>query len=76
MMQEQEQEFARNAIRSYLQARPASADTAEGIHHFWIRWPDAQPPLSLVLAVLESMRDAGEMESVNIGGRTIWRAKG
>jgi hypothetical protein len=74
MMQDQELEFARNAIRSYLQARPSSADTAEGIHQFWIRWPDVAPPLSLVLTVLEGMRDTGEVESINVGGRTIWRA--
>ncbi|BBB70085.1 hypothetical protein UNDYM_5832 [Undibacterium sp. YM2] len=74
MMQDQELEFARSAIRSYLQTRPASADTAEGIHQFWIRWPDVAPPLSLVLTVLEGMRDTGEVESINVGGRTIWRA--
>ena len=69
-----EQEFARRAIRDYLQARPGSADTAEGILQFWIRWPDVVPPLSLMATVLESMRDAGELESNNVGGRTIWRA--
>ncbi|MFZ6731357.1 hypothetical protein ACO0LG_05520 [Undibacterium sp. Ji42W] len=74
MMQERELEFARNAIRSYLQGRPDSADTAEGILQFWICWPDVVPSLSVVLTVLEGMRDACEVERGNVGGRTIWRA--
>ncbi|PXX45161.1 hypothetical protein DFR42_102374 [Undibacterium pigrum] len=73
-MQARDQEFVMNSIRSYLQARPQSADTAEGIQHFWIRWPGDALPLSVISDILEHMRNAGELESVNVGGRTIWRA--
>ncbi|MFZ6871756.1 hypothetical protein ACO0LF_06740 [Undibacterium sp. Di27W] len=73
-MQAQELEFIRHSIHSYLQARPNSADTAEGIANFWIRWPGEALPLSMVMSVLENMRHAGELESVTVGGRTIWRA--
>ncbi|MBC3916697.1 hypothetical protein H8L32_04290 [Undibacterium sp. CY18W] len=73
-MQTQDQEFIANAIRHYLQQRPNSADTAEGINHFWINWPGDVLPTSVVLPVLENMRTAGELESVVVGGRTIWRA--
>ncbi len=73
-MQAQDLEFIMNSIRRYLQVRPDSADTAEGIARFWIEWPGEALPLSVVLPLLENMRNAGELESMNIGGRTIWRA--
>lgn len=73
-MQDQDLEFVRNSIRSYLRARPHSADTAEGIQQFWIQWRDDVLPLSVVSGILETMRNAGELESVNLSGRTIWRA--
>ncbi|MFZ6720177.1 hypothetical protein [Undibacterium sp. Ji49W] len=73
-MQTQDQEFIANAIRRYIQQRPNSADTAEGITHFWINWSSEPLSMSVVLSVLENMRNAGELESMVVGGRTIWRA--
>ncbi|MDP1978360.1 hypothetical protein [Undibacterium sp.] len=73
-MQAQDLEFVRNSILSYLQARPNSADTVEGIQQFWIQWRDDALPLSVVSGILETMRNAGELEIVNLGGRTIWCA--
>lgn len=73
-MQTQDQEIIANAIRYYIQQRPNSTDTAEGITQFWINWPGEPLPMSVVLPVLENMRTAGELESVVVGGRTIWRA--
>jgi hypothetical protein len=40
MMEEELILFAMGEIRNYLKARPDSADTLEGIHSWWIRWPD------------------------------------
>lgn len=73
-MQAQDLEFIMNSIRQYVRLYPNSADTAEGIASFWIDWPGAALPMSVVLPVLENMRNAGELESLNLGGRTIWRA--
>ncbi|MFZ6757623.1 hypothetical protein ACO0K9_10475 [Undibacterium sp. Ji50W] len=73
-MQAQDLEFVTNAIRDYVRQRPNSADTAEGIANFWINWPGEVLPMSVVLPILESMRHAGELESMAVGGRTIWRA--
>lgn len=73
-MQAQDLEFIMKSIRQYPQVRPDSADTAEGIARFWIDWQGEAQPVSIVLMVLENMRNAGELESRNVGGRTIWRA--
>jgi hypothetical protein len=34
--------FAESAIRDYLVSRPESVDTLEGIHRWWIAWPEAE----------------------------------
>lgn len=75
MMQAQDLEFIMKSIRQYLQMRPECADTVEGIARFWIDWPGEALPVSAVSQVLENMRNAGELESRNVGGRTIWRAR-
>lgn len=73
-MQAQDLEFIMKSIRQYIQVRPDSADTVEGIARFWIDWQGEAQSVSIVLMVLENMRNAGELESRNVSGRTIWRA--
>ncbi|MFZ6676827.1 hypothetical protein [Undibacterium sp. Tian12W] len=74
-MQAQDLEFIMKSIRQYLQMRPDSADTEEGIARFWIDWQGEPLQISMVSQALENMRNAGELESHNVGGRTIWRAR-
>ena len=77
-MQERDQEFIKNNIRRHLQVHPGSADTAEGIAAYWI---DEFSPsgeaisVSMVLQALESLRDAGELESIKVASHTVWRAR-
>jgi len=68
-------DVAERAILSYLEQRPASADTAEGIHHHWIAWEGPPEHIGITEGALERLRDAGRMESVRLGGRTIWRLR-
>lgn len=64
-----------NAITTYLLAHPHSADTLEGIHRWWIQWPEMPPPVDVILAALEQLEAAGQVERMNVGGRVIWRAR-
>lgn len=72
-MDEQLVEFAENAIRVYLAHRPESADTIEGVHRWWIRWPAlAESPVVTQIA-LERLVASGEIESFSIGNQVVWR---
>ncbi|GAA5784792.1 hypothetical protein GCM10007860_17180 [Chitiniphilus shinanonensis] len=63
------------AIRDYLRTRPDSADTVEGIHEWWIRWPGEPEPLAVTREALERLQAAGEVERRLIGKRELWRAR-
>ncbi len=72
-MDEQLVEFAESAIRIYLAERPESADTIEGVHRWWIRWPGlAESPVVTQIA-LERLVASGEIESFTIGNNILWR---
>ncbi len=72
MNHDHEIQFAVSAIRQYISNRPNAADTAEGIHLWWINWPEPIP-MSVTLAALEILEKSNEMETIKIGNRTIWR---
>lgn len=65
--------FAMDAIEGYLQKYPDSADTVEGIHQWWIRWPNFPESISITLTALEHLEQAGTVERRKIGKRKIWR---
>ncbi len=74
-MDEQLVTFAESAIRDYLALRPDSADTLEGIHRWWIRWPGlAESPVVTQIA-LERLEATGEVEAVSVGNRILWRRR-
>jgi len=60
-------------IQRYIASRPQAADTLEGIHLWWIDWPQSPEALSVTLAALEHLAAAGVMERVRIGERELWR---
>lgn len=66
-------DVAERAILSYLEQRPASADTAEGIHHHWIAWEGLPEHIGITEGALARLREAGKVEAVRLGHRTIWR---
>ena len=72
-MDEQLVVFAENAIRVYLAERPDSADTAEGIHRWWILWPGLPESPVVTQIALERLETAGEMEPVDVGNQVLWR---
>lgn len=71
----EEESVAATAITAYLLAHPHSADTLEGIHRWWIQWPEAPLPVEVTLLALERLEAAGQVEQMNVGGRVIWRAR-
>lgn len=72
-MDEQLVAFAKSAIREYLAARPDSADTLDGIHRWWIRWPGlAESPVITQIA-LEHLHAAGDVEPFRVGNNVLWR---
>ncbi|MDB5046464.1 MAG: hypothetical protein JWQ08_2514 [Deinococcus sp.] len=67
--------FASNEITNYVHARPASADTVEGIHLGWIQWPGTPEQVAVTLAALEQLEMDGFMQRVVAGNRDIWRRR-
>ncbi|UQN05400.1 hypothetical protein [Deinococcus sp. QL22] len=69
--------FASNEIINYVNAHPDSADTVNGIHQWWIQWPDAAGSLQVTVTALEQLQWDGLMEMVPIGdgGRILWRRR-
>lgn len=65
--------YAKESIRRYLETRPNSADTLEGIHQWWINWPSYPPIIEVTLAALEQLQLEGFVESIKIGNQLIWR---
>lgn len=72
-MQEDEVRLAMEQIRAVVR-RSARADTVEGIHAFWIDWPEPRPPMELTQLALERLEMAGEVERVTLEDRRqVWR---
>lgn len=72
---EQTIDFAVAAIRQFLAERPDGADTLEGIHRWWIRWPYEEESSLCTLAGLERLQALGEIEQVRLGNSILWRRK-
>ncbi|OGB26638.1 MAG: hypothetical protein A3I66_03590 [Burkholderiales bacterium RIFCSPLOWO2_02_FULL_57_36] len=60
------------AIQRYLEMRPDSADTLEGIHHYWVR-SRGEETMEVTQAALDYLKVAGFIESSTTGNREIWR---
>jgi len=72
---EQLVQFAMAEITQYLAARPSAADTAEGIHSFWIRWEGDLPPRQVTDKALANLEQNGMIESLHVGEREVWRRR-
>jgi hypothetical protein len=66
-------QFAVNAIEAYLEAHPDSADTVEGVHQWWIQWPDIAESITVTAAALLQLQQAHRIDCRRIGNREIWR---
>jgi hypothetical protein len=65
--------FAAAAILHYLQQHPDSADTAEGIHEWWIDWPGVPEPLLITCLALEQLGQENKIQQSGVANRRIWR---
>ena len=52
-MNEERINFVMNAIRHFIAQHPASADTLEGIHHFWIDWGGQTESIAITAEALK-----------------------
>ncbi|ALU89492.1 hypothetical protein Hrubri_2307 [Herbaspirillum rubrisubalbicans M1] len=68
-------QFAKSEITRYLQARPHSMDTAEGIHQWWIMWPGQPESLEITVVALAQLETEGLLQSLKMGARVIWRLR-
>lgn len=68
-------EYAITAIRRFLDERPDSADTLEGIHRWWIRWPHFEESAVVTLKALEQLEDMGEIHKLRLGTSILWRRR-
>ncbi|HZX31760.1 MAG TPA: hypothetical protein VFF03_10435 [Rhodocyclaceae bacterium] len=66
-------EQAAAAILNYVQQHPNSADTAEGIHAWWIDWEGRIESPLVTEQALEYLERQHLMERVSIGNRVLWR---
>jgi len=75
MIEDNPIEYAVSAIRRYLVECPDSADTLEGIHSWWIRWPGLEESSLITLTALERLESLEEVEKIKLGASLIWRRK-
>ncbi|MFD0726567.1 hypothetical protein [Lysobacter brunescens] len=68
-------EFAKDAIRRFLERRPEAADTLEGIHHWWIDWPGHAESQVVTEVALEQLHAEGLIEPLRIGNNVLWRRR-
>ncbi len=68
-------EYAISAIRRFLNERPNSADTLEGIHRWWIRWPALEESSLITLQALEQLENLGEVHQLRLGTSILWRRR-
>lgn len=66
-------QFAMNAIILHLNKNPLSADTLEGIHLWWIPWPDTEESIFITAEALNRLQEAKLVETRIIAEREIWR---
>lgn len=67
-------EFAMSSIVAFLEFNPKAADTVEGVHSFWIQWPEPIPPIAITAAALSLLKIQGIVEIKEIGKQSIWRS--
>ncbi len=68
-------EFAKDAIRRFLEMRPDAADTLEGIHRWWIDWPGHPESQVVTEVALEQLHAEGVIEPLRIGNNVLWRRR-
>jgi hypothetical protein len=61
-----------DAIISYLNSHPDSADTIEGIHEWWIEWPSLPESMLVTHMALIQLEQAGLLSRRNVSYREIW----
>lgn len=61
------------AILAYVERRPQSADTVQGIHAWWIDWHGRIESPEVTERALEYLEQQGQMERVSVGNRLLWR---
>lgn len=64
-----------NAIATYLAAHPASADTVEGIHDWWLRPLGLNHPIEVTACALELLEMEQLVECREVGRRQVWRLR-
>lgn len=64
---------AARLIRAYLRQHLHSADTAEGVHLWWL---GGAVPRAAVDLALTQLAQAGELECLALGPRRLWRQRG
>lgn len=70
---EQDVQWAMQQIRAWLRQWPDSADTAAGVHEYWIEWggPGAMPEVTE--EALRRLQQEGEVECFHAGRGAVWR---
>jgi hypothetical protein len=66
-------QFAKRAIIQHLRLHPHSADTLEGIHLWWITWPDIQESILVTAQALQQLQEENLIEMRAIGERELYR---
>lgn len=73
-MNEQEVLYAMEQVRQALERSPTAADTAKGIHSFWIAWSEPGPHWTTTQEALLRLQAQGVVQVVELeDGRQVWR---
>lgn len=75
MMDENLIQFVKNEILSYINIHPDSADTLEGVHQWWIQWPDIPESIVVTAAALAQLEAEHLMERRRFSSQEVWRRR-
>ncbi len=63
-------------IKQVLSRSPAAADTAKGIHDWWVGWREPAPPVATTQEALHRLQKEGLVVAVQVeGGQQVWQTK-
>jgi hypothetical protein len=76
-MKEQDVRFAMSQIQHAFTRAPDGADTAQGIHQFWLQWTEPAPHWHVTQEALVRLEKLRVVQRVRLeDGREVWRRAG
>lgn len=63
------------AIQQYVLDHPGCADTAMGVHQWWLNGTEDEDAMALTAEALAYLEEAGVLQQVPMRRQPVWRAR-